>query len=118
MTAFAITVDFTLKPGSMASFRKLIDKNAQDSCALEPGCSRFDVLVPKDGVDRVFLYEIYADRAAFDAHLLTAHFEVFNRESEALVLSKKVSLDPRELEHEVELLHELLFHVEAISNFF
>ena len=34
-----------------------------------------------------------------------------------LVLSKKVSLDPRELEHEVELLHELLFHVEALSNF-
>ena len=26
-----------------------------------------------------------------------------------LVLSKKVSLDPIELEHEVELLHELLF---------
>lgn len=34
-----------------------------------------------------------------------------------LVLSKKVSLDPRELEQEVELLHELLFHVEALSNF-
>lgn len=34
-----------------------------------------------------------------------------------LVLSKKVSLDPRELEHEVELLHELLFHVEALANF-
>lgn len=34
-----------------------------------------------------------------------------------LVLSKKVSMNPTELEHEVELLHELLFHVEAISNF-
>lgn len=34
-----------------------------------------------------------------------------------LVLSKKVSMDPRELEHEVELLHELLFHVESLSNF-
>ena len=34
-----------------------------------------------------------------------------------LVLSKKVSLDPIELEHEVELLHELLFHVESLSNF-
>ena len=34
-----------------------------------------------------------------------------------LVLSKKVSVDPRELEHEVELLHELLFRVESLSNF-
>ena len=34
-----------------------------------------------------------------------------------LVLSKKVSLDPQELEHEVEMLHELLFHIETITNF-
>ena len=91
MSAFAITVDFTLKPGALAAFRKLIDKNAQDSCAREPGCQRFDVLVPIETGDKVFLYEIYADRAAFDAHLKTAHFDMFNRESEALVLTKNVA---------------------------
>ena len=90
MSAFAITVDFTLKPGAMASFRKLIDRNAQDSCAHEPGCQRFDVLVPIETGDKVFLYEIYDDRAAFDAHLKTPHFDMFNRESEALVLTKNV----------------------------
>jgi autoinducer 2-degrading protein len=91
MSAFAITVDFTLKPGAQTAFRKLIDKNAQDSCAHEPGCRRFDVLVPIETGDRVFLYEIYDDRAAFDAHLKTPHFDMFNRESEALVISKKVA---------------------------
>jgi quinol monooxygenase YgiN len=90
MSAFAITVDFTLKPGTLAAFRKLIDRNAADSCALEPGCQRFDVLVPSGESDRVFLYEIYDDRAAFDTHLKTAHFEVFNRESETLVVAKTV----------------------------
>ncbi len=34
-----------------------------------------------------------------------------------LVLSKKVSVDPSELEHEIELLHELLYHVESRTNF-
>jgi hypothetical protein len=34
-----------------------------------------------------------------------------------LVLSKKVSLDPIALEHEVELLHQLLYQVEALSTF-
>ena len=90
MSAFAITVDFTLKPGAMASFRKLIDKNAEDSCAHETGCQRFDVLVPNEPGDKVFLYEIYDDRAAFDAHLKTPHFDVFNRESEPFVLTKTV----------------------------
>ena len=91
MSAFAITVDFTLKPGALASFRKLIEKNAQDSCVHEPGCRRFDVLVPIDTGDKVFLYEIYDNRAAFDAHLKTPHFDIFNRESEALVLTKNVA---------------------------
>jgi autoinducer 2-degrading protein len=91
MSGFVITVDFTVKPGAMAAFRKLIDRNARDSCAGEPGCRRFDVLVPLEPGDKVFLYEIYDDRAAFDAHLKTPHFDVFNRESEALVISKKVA---------------------------
>jgi (4S)-4-hydroxy-5-phosphonooxypentane-2,3-dione isomerase len=90
MSTFAITVDFTLKPGELPAFRKLIDRNAKDSCALEPGCRRFDVLIPNGEGDRVFLYEIYDDRAAFDAHLKTAHFDTFNRESEPLVLVKTV----------------------------
>ncbi len=34
-----------------------------------------------------------------------------------LLLSKNVSLDPKELEHEVEQLHELLFSVESLPNF-
>jgi len=91
VSAFVITVDFTVKPGAMAAFRKLIDKNAKDSCAGEPGCRRFDVLVPTEPGDKVFLYEIYDDRAAFDAHLKTRHFDAFNRESEGLVISKTVA---------------------------
>lgn len=92
MGLFAITVDFTLQPGSLAAFRKLIDRNAKDSCADEPGCRRFDVLAPENSTDQVFLYEIYDDRAAFDAHLKTPHYDVFNRESASLVLTKKVAV--------------------------
>ena len=74
----------------MAAFRPLMDRNAVDSCSLEPGCRRFDVLVPEGEQDRIFLYEIYDDRAAFDAHLKTAHFDHFNRMSAELVTSKEV----------------------------
>ncbi len=34
-----------------------------------------------------------------------------------LLLTKKTSPDPKELEHEVEQLHELLFVVESFPNF-
>jgi quinol monooxygenase YgiN len=90
MTAYVIMVDFRLRSGAMASFRRLIDDNATASVRGEPGCRRFDVLVPKGEADRIMLYEIYDDRAAFEAHLKTPHFASFNAESAALVSEKTV----------------------------
>ena len=84
-------VDFRLNPGTGDSFRRLIDANAQASVANEAGCRRFDVLAPKGETDRIVLYEIYADRAAFEAHLRTPHFAKFNSESAPLVAEKAVS---------------------------
>ena len=76
--SFVIVVDFRIKSGQMAEFRRLIDDNARASVKHEPGCSRFDVCANRKDADSVLLYEIYDDRAAFDAHLKTQHFAVLN----------------------------------------
>jgi len=89
--SFVIVVDFKIKPGQMAEFRRLIDDNARASVKHEPGCSRFDVCANRKDADRVLLYEIYNDRAAFDAHLKTKHFAAFNDASAALVAEKIVA---------------------------
>jgi quinol monooxygenase YgiN len=90
MMAFAIIVDFRLQPGTRAAFRRLIDANARTSGDAEPGCRRFDVLEPRGEVDRILLYEIYADEAAFADHMLSAHFIQFDAESAPLVIGKSV----------------------------
>ena len=89
--SFVIVVDFRIKPGRMAEFRKLMDANARASVQDEPGCSRFDVCAHRKDADRILLYEIYDDRAAFDAHLKTPHFAVFNEQSAPLVAEKIVA---------------------------
>lgn len=86
-----IIVDFQLKPGARDAFRRLIDENATASARSEPGCRRFDVLEAPAESDRILLYEIYDDRAAFDAHLKTSHFAQFNEASAALVAAKAVT---------------------------
>ena len=91
MSGLVVIVDFRLKPGADREFRHLVEANADASVRNEPGCRRFDVVVSKDDARRILLYEIYDDRAAFDAHLKTPHFDVFNRESAALVISKTVA---------------------------
>lgn len=89
--SYVITVEFILMPGAMTKFRSLIDENAQNSIDLEPGCQRFDVLVPQTSDDRIFLYEIYDDKLAFDAHLKSAHFLSFNEKSASLVMSRNIT---------------------------
>lgn len=85
-----ITVEFRLKPGARDAFRPLVDENARASARDEPGCRRFDVLEPAGQPDTIFLYEIYDDRAAFDAHVASGHFRKFHAETESLVAGKIV----------------------------
>lgn len=87
---FAVTVAFTLPPSRLSDFLPLILDNAAQSLAREPGCLHFDVCTDPDRPGEVFLYEVYTDRAAFDAHLATAHFESFDKATRDMVSSKEV----------------------------
>lgn len=91
MNAFVVIVDFRLKVGACTTFRRLVDENALISCRDEPGCRRFDVLESNEDENRIILYEIYRDRAAFDAHLATGHFARFARETAVLVDDKHIT---------------------------
>jgi quinol monooxygenase YgiN len=87
-----ILVEFTLSPETRDAFRALMLENAAASLEHEPGCRQFDVLIPEgDPGDRIVLYEIYDDAAAFDAHLASAHYQRFAEASAPLVRSKTVT---------------------------
>jgi autoinducer 2-degrading protein len=90
MSGFVVLVDFLLKPGTRGRFRKLIDANAIASVREEAGCRRFDVVEVEGNADRILLYEIYDDEAAFDAHCRTPHFLAFDGESAPMVDGKLV----------------------------
>ncbi len=85
-----ITVEFRLHPGMREIFRPLMDENAIASVRDEPGCRRFDVLEPAGQSDTIFLYEIYDDRAAFDAHVRSPHFQKFQADTASMVAGKVV----------------------------
>jgi quinol monooxygenase YgiN len=84
---FVVIAEFELQPGSGERFQEFVAVNAASSIRDEPGCRRFDVLLPEGVADRVTLYEIYDDRDAFDAHLRTPHFAAFKQATDPIVLS-------------------------------
>ncbi len=87
---FCVAVTFEIEPSAFKTFVRRVRKQANDSLTLEPLCHWFDVLVADDLSARVFLYELYEDREAFDAHLRSAHFLAFDVEVTPMVVNKSV----------------------------
>lgn len=88
---YAVTVTFTLKAGQGARFLPLMRDNAATSLREESGCHRFDVCTDPDRPDDVFLYELYSDAAAFQAHLATGHFKTFDAATADMIADKQVA---------------------------
>jgi len=75
---YVVTVEFIIKREHAGAFLQEMVANARASREREPGCRQFDVCAAPDDPAALFLYELYADRAAFDAHLATPHFRAFD----------------------------------------
>ena len=87
---FVVVVDFEVKREDAEAFRELVLAQARNSLELEEACHVFDVAQPPDEPERFFLYELYDDEAAFQAHLESAHFLDFNAKVEPMTVSKEV----------------------------
>jgi (4S)-4-hydroxy-5-phosphonooxypentane-2,3-dione isomerase len=89
---YVVAVEFIIRPEALAAFMPLMLENARASRTDEPGCRQFDVCVDPKKPERIFLYELYDDRAAFDAHLATPHFKSFDAATAAMFAGKTVWL--------------------------
>jgi autoinducer 2-degrading protein len=71
---YVIIAPIQIKEGYKEQFIEAMLDDAKGSFYNEPGCLRFDVI--QDAVDpnRIWLYEIYVDEAAFQAHQQAPHF--------------------------------------------
>jgi quinol monooxygenase YgiN len=88
--AFVIIAEFEVKPGALDRVVALARDDAAQSVAKESGCRQFDVTVDREGGERVVLYEVYDDQAAFDAHLQMPHLDAFRSGIEPLVGERRI----------------------------
>ena len=74
---YVIIAEFEVSTANRQEFLELCRYDGTSSVRDEPGCRQFDALTIDETPDAVVLYEVYADRAAFDAHLATPHYATF-----------------------------------------
>ena len=87
---YVVLVAFEIVEGAVDAFMEQMVRQAEASLREEPGCLQFDVCVGETDPEQVLLYEIYADRAAFEANLNAPHFAAFDQAVAPLVTSKTV----------------------------
>jgi quinol monooxygenase YgiN len=73
-----------------SAFAAALREVGQASVRSEEGCLALYAVAEKQDPSRVRVFEIYRDRAAYEAHLLTPHFKKFRATTEAMVKSRKL----------------------------
>ena len=86
----ALVVEFHIKPEFVRDFAAAVEDNARLSRETEPGCRQFDVCRNPADPTLFFLYELYDDEAAVQAHLSAPHFLQMNEATAGWVQSKNV----------------------------
>ncbi|OHV82436.1 putative quinol monooxygenase [Ensifer sp. LCM 4579] len=78
--SYVVLPQFDVTEDRLEAFLEAARDDASTSLAKEPGCRQFDVFIDRSASPiKVMFYEVYDDRAAFEAHLKTAHLARFRQ---------------------------------------
>jgi (4S)-4-hydroxy-5-phosphonooxypentane-2,3-dione isomerase len=69
-------VDIDVVPGHIDKYLAALRENGAASVH-EPGCREFNITVSQNDPNHVFIFEVYDDAAALDAHRQTDHFKKY-----------------------------------------
>lgn len=100
---FVVVVFFDIKADRVDFFREAMVRQARRCLELEPGCRQFDVAQDPQVPTSFFLYEVYDDEAAFEAHKASQHFADFGPTVKDYIESRKLltyhRVSPKHLAH-------------------
>lgn len=71
---FVIVAKIQIKPEFREPFLASMLDDARGSVEKEPGCLHFSVVQDLEDPNRICLFEVYRDRAAFEAHRQMPHY--------------------------------------------
>ncbi len=92
MNSLVLLVELQMNPGQRDAFLTRVGVHRSKVLDNEPGCQGFEVLVPAEDEDTVFLYEVYAGQSALDAHLQTPYMQEYLADTGPMIGDRKRTL--------------------------
>ena len=87
--AYIATID--VNPEDLDTLMAALLSHRERSLANEPGTLQFEIMRPSNGDGQIGLFQIYSDRAAFDAHQSGESIAQVRRETQGIQLILHVS---------------------------
>ncbi len=85
---FISAVEYDVVPGKVDDFLAALTENAAASVK-EPGCRELNVTVSQKDPNHVFIFEVYDNAAAAEAHTATEHFKKYKTATKDLVAKRQ-----------------------------
>src|ERR1017187_9818463 len=82
-------IDLDIAPAEMDKYLAAIKENGAASVT-EPGCREFNIMVSATNPNHVFLFEVYDNDAAAQAHRATEHFKKYAATTANMVTGRNV----------------------------
>jgi quinol monooxygenase YgiN len=82
-------VDIDVAPGQIDNYLAALKENGAEAVK-EPGCREFNIHVRANDPNHVFIYEVYDNAAALEAHRQTPHFKKYAATTASMVAKRDV----------------------------
>lgn len=87
--------ELEIDPVQVDAYRALLAEEIEASVDREPGVLMLHAVAEKERPERIRILEVYADRAAYEAHLQTPHFLKYKAGTAGMVKSLRlVDVEP------------------------
>jgi autoinducer 2-degrading protein len=88
---FVTIQTFEIEPDSVSLFRAALTKHGEVTRQRESGCRRFDINVDLNIPQRYLVYTVYANEAAYNHHILTEHYNIFEEITLPWIVSRTLA---------------------------
>ena len=82
--------EIEIDPAQLEAYNAAVKEQIEAAVRLEPGVLALYSVADKDNPALVFVFEMYADLDAYNAHLETAHFKKYKVATQDMVKSLKL----------------------------
>ena len=82
--------ELEIEPTKLEAFKAAVKEEMETSVRVEPGVLAIYAVAEKDNPTKLRFFEMYADEAAYKAHVESAHFKKYRDTTKAMIASRRL----------------------------